>query len=594
MSSESSAGPAAARVPVATADTVEPATIQTRETETVDVLVVGSGAGGLSVAVTAAHRGLDVLVVEKEPVYGGTTARSGGWLWIPCNGPSAREGIQDSIKAARTYLQHEAGNHFDPARVDAFLENGPKMVDFFEAETEVAFVTGTAFSDYHPTVPGGMEGGRSICAAPFDGRKLGDEVKRLRPPLKEITVLGMMIGSGKELLHFFNVTKSLTSAAFVAKRLISHVYDVATKGRSMRLTNGNALAGSLAKSAFDRGVKIWTSAPAVDLVVSPEGVVTGAVIDRDGHPVTVTARRGVVMASGGFPQDLDRRKRLFPHAPTGAEHHSPAPPGNTGDGLRLAESAGAALDESLPNAAAWVPVSKVPWPDGSVGVFPHFIDRAKPGVIAVAPNGRRFVNEGNSYHDFVQALVKACEGEPGEARGWLIIDHRAVRKYGLGFAKPFPLPIAPYLHSGYLKRGGTPADLAREIGVDPVAFEETVARFNGPAAAGEDPDFNKGSTAYNRFQGDPEIKPNPCVHPLNTPPYYAVEVVVGDLGTFAGIRTDANAQAIGPDGEPIPGLYAVGNDNASIMGGNYPGGGITLGPAMTFGYMVGNLLAERG
>lgn len=587
MTPESDQGPAPDTLRAAASTTPVP-------DETVDVLVVGSGAGGLSAAVTAAHRGLSVLVVEKEPVFGGTTARSGGWLWIPCNGPSAREGIQDSLEAARTYLQHEAGNHFDGARVDAFLENGAKMVDFFEAETEVAFVTGTAFSDYHPTAPGGMEGGRSICAAPYDGRRLGDEVKRLRPPLKEITFLGMMIGSGKELLHFFNVTKSAASATFVAKRLASHGIDVATKGRSMRLTNGNALAARLAKSAFDRGVRLWTSAPAVELIVDAAGAVTGAVIDRDGRKVTVAARRGVVLGAGGFPQELDRRRRLFPHAPSGAEHHSPAPPGNTGDGLRLAEKAGASLDESLPNAAAWVPVSKVPWPDGSVGVFPHFIDRAKPGVIAVAPDGRRFVNEGNSYHDFVQALVKACAGTSGEARGWLITDHRAIRKYGLGFAKPFPLPIAPYLNSGYLKRGRTLVELAREIGVDPATFEQTVTRFNTFGPGGEDMDFAKGSTAYNRFQGDPEIKPNPCVHPLNTAPFYAVEVVAGDLGTFAGIRTDANAQALDADGRPIPGLYAVGNDNASIMGGNYPGGGITLGPAMTFGYIIGNHLAETG
>ena len=590
MTSASASGPAPDAVPAAKATSDAAA----KPSETVDVLVIGSGAGGLSAAVTAAHRGLSVLVVEKEPVFGGTTARSGGWLWIPCNGPSAREGIQDSVESARTYLQHEAGNHFDPARVDAFLENGPKMVDFFEKETEVDFITGTAFSDYHPTAPGGMEGGRSICAAPFDGRRLGDEVKRLRPPLKEITVLGMMIGSGKELLHFFNVTKSLTSAGFVAKRLLSHGYDVATEGRSMRLTNGNALAARLAKSAFNRGVRLWTSAPAVELVVDADGAVTGAVIEREGKRQTVAARRGVVLASGGFPQDLDRRKRLFPHAPSGQEHHSPAPAGNTGDGLRLAETAGAALDESLPNAAAWVPVSKVPWPDGSVGVFPHFIDRAKPGVIAVGPDGKRFVNEGNSYHDFVQALVKACGDAPGEARGWLITDHRAIRKYGLGFAKPFPLPLTPYLKSGYLKRGRSPVELARQIGVDPETFEKTVTRFNSFGPGGQDPDFAKGSTAYNRFQGDPEIKPNPCVHPLNTPPFYAVEVVVGDLGTFAGIKTDANAQALGPQGTPIPGLYAVGNDNASIMGGNYPGGGITLGPAMTFGYIVGNHLADSG
>lgn len=578
-----------------------PADLRGLPSRVCDVLVVGSGAGGLSTAVTAAHHGLEVVVAEKEPVFGGTTARSGGWLWIPCNGPSAREGIEDSVEEARRYLQHEAGNHFDAPRVDAFLENGPRMIDFMEAETDVAFITGTAFSDYHPNAPGGKPGGRSICAAPFDGRALGKDVGRLRPPLREITVLGMMIGSGKELLHFFNVTKSVVSAAFVARRLVTHFKDVALHGRSMRLTNGNALAARLAKSALDRGAKIWTDSPVLRLLVGPvdgdrdggTGVV-GAVVERNGVLTVVHARRGVVMAAGGFPQDPERRRKLFAHAPTGAEHHSPAPPGNTGDGLRLASAVGAGLDESLPNAAAWVPVSKVRWPDGGQGVFPHFIDRAKPGVIAVAPNGRRFVNEGNSYHDFVQALVKACEadGITGDGvRGWLIADHRAIRKYGLGFVKPFPLPLNPHLASGYLKRGETPQALAEAIGVPPEALEETFARFNRHAGVGEDPDFDKGSTPYNRFQGDPEIKPNPCVHPLVTGPFYAVEVVVGDLGTFAGIRTDANAQAIRDDGTPVPGLYTVGNDGASIMGGNYPGGGITLGPAMTFGYIAGRHLA---
>jgi succinate dehydrogenase/fumarate reductase flavoprotein subunit len=559
-----------------------------------DVLVVGSGAGGLSAAVVAAHHGLDVLVAEKERVFGGTTARSGGWLWIPCNGPSTREGIEDSLEEARTYLEHEAGNHFDGPRVDAFLENGPRMIDFMERKTEVAFITGTAFSDYHPTAPGGKPGGRSICAAPYDGRGLGRDVKRLRPPLKEITFLGMMIGSGKELLHFFNVTKSVVSAAFVAQRLVAHFKDLALHGRSMRLTNGNALAARLARSALDEGAEIWTTSPVVELMSDETGRVTGALVDHEGTLTRIEATRGVVMAAGGFPQDLARRKKLFGHAPTGAEHNSPAPSGNTGDGLRLAEGAGAGLDESLPNAAAWVPVSKVNWPDGSQGVFPHFIDRAKPGVIAVAPNGKRFVNEGNSYHDFVQALVKTCEAEGltgNDVRGWLITDHRAIRKYGLGFVKPFPLPLNPHIASGYVKRGESPAGLAAAIGVPADALEQTFARFNGPAATGQDPDFDKGSTAYNRFQGDPEIKPNPCVHPLSTGPYYAVEVVVGDLGTFAGIRTNAHAQALSEDGTVVPGLYAVGNDGASIMGGNYPGGGITLGPAMTFGYIAGRHLA---
>jgi len=551
-----------------------------------DVLVIGSGAGGLSAAVTAAKLGLKVLVVEKEDVYGGTTARSGGWLWIPCNGPSAREGIvQDSVEAARTYLQHETGNHFDAARVDAFLAAGPKMVEFFETETEMRFVTGPTFSDYHPDAPGGVPAGRSICAEPYDGRRLGPELKRLRPPLKEITFVGMMIGSGKELLHFFNVTRSVKSAAFVAGKLAAHMRDLALHGRAVRLTNGNALAGRLAKSAFDAGVELWTSSPATALTVE-DGRVVGATISRDGRPVTVSAAKGVVLAAGGFPQDLDRRRELFPHQ----AHYSPAPSGNTGDGLRLGEAAGATVETGYPHAAAWVPVSQVPWPDGTMGTFPHFIDRAKPGVIAVTARGVRFVNEGNSYHDFVQAMRKACEGLDENA-AWLLCDHPTIRRYGLGFVKPFPLPLTPHINSGYLKRGRTLAELAAACGIDAAAFERTVEAFNGPAKRGEDPAFAKGSTAYNRSLGDPTVAPNPCVAPVARGPFYAVKLVVGDLGTFAGVKTDADARVLDRDGRPIPGLYAAGNDNASIMGGNYPGGGITLGPAMTFGWVAARRMA---
>ncbi|QDC03204.1 FAD-dependent oxidoreductase [Mesorhizobium sp. 8] len=558
-------------------------------THVCDVLVIGSGAGGLATAVTARYHGLDVLVVEKADVFGGTTARSGGWSWIPCNPLAMREGVSDSLDKARTYLQHETGNHFDAARIDAFLENGPRMVDFFEQNTTLKFVLGPAFSDYHPDAPGGMPGGRPIVAEPFDGRQLGKEIARLRPPLQEITFLGMMIGSGKELLHFFNVTRSVKSAAYVGVLFTKYLRDLALHGRAMRLTNGNALIGRLAKSAFDLGVPIWTSAPARELVESDGGVV-GAVVVRDGEPVRVEARRGVVLASGGFPQDVARRKALFGHAPTGKEHWSPAPETNTGDGLRLGESAGGSLIEGYPNPAAWVPVSLVPRRDGSKGPFPHFIDRGKPGVIAVTRKGTRFTNEANSYHDFVQAMLRATAGE-AERCAFLIVDHPTLRRYGLGFVKPFPVPIGPNLRSGYLLRGRTLGELAQKAGIDIASFETTVREYNSHAAAGNDPQFNRGGNAYNRYLGDPDHKPNPCVGPITTGPFYAIKVVPGDLGTFAGLRTNADNQVIDAGGRPIPGLFAAGNDAASIMGGNYPGGGITLGPALTFGYVVGRRLA---
>ncbi|MAW88429.1 MAG: 3-oxosteroid 1-dehydrogenase [Phyllobacteriaceae bacterium] len=556
------------------------------KTKTCDVLVVGSGAGGLSAAVSAAHRNLDVLVVEKEHVFGGTTARSGGWMWIPCNGPARREGVEDSIEKARTYLRHEAGDHFDAARVDAFLETGPKAVEFFEQNTSLQFDLGPTFSDYHPDAPGGMPGGRSIVARPFDGRELKSEIRRLRPPLSEITFLGMMIGSGKELLHFFNVTKSPVSAFYVAKLFLKFLRDMAFHGRPMRLMNGNALVARLAKSCFDRNVPIWTDAPVRELVEDGTGRVTGAIVDTREGPVEVTARKGVVLAAGGFPQDPVRRKALFPHAPSGYEHVSPAPPGNTGDGLRLGEAVGATVDDTLPHSAAWVPVSRPPRGDGTLGVFPHFVDRSKPGVIAVTRSGRRFVNEANSYHDFCQAMVKRCREEDGEICAFFIADHKTLRKYGLGYVKPAPVPFGQHIRSGYLFQGKTLRELAAQIGVDGDELERTVARYNEPARRGEDPEFHKGSTAYNLSLGDPEHKPNPCLAPVEKGPFYAVKLFIGDLGTFSGLRCDENARVLGGDGKPIQGLYAAGNDAASIMGGNYPGGGITLGPAITFGYIA--------
>jgi succinate dehydrogenase/fumarate reductase flavoprotein subunit len=555
-----------------------------------DVLVAGSGASGMAAAITARSRGLDVLIAEKEPRYGGTTARSGGWLWIPGTSLAQGYGIEETPEQARTYLRHEAGNNFDAARVDAFLSAGPEAVDFFTTRTSLRFDMPLVFPDYHAEAPGGAQGGRSMVTRPFDGRELGDHIRTLGMPLPELTVFGMMLGSGKEIIHFMRATKSLTSAVYVAKRLSRHLMDVLRHGRGMTLTNGNALAGRLAKSALDLNVPLWLSSPVRELTLD-NGAVTGAIVVREGRTIRVRARRGVVLACGGFPHDVERRKQMFPHAPTGQEHHSPGPTGNTGDGLRLAEAAGGHVESRLPNAAAWVPVSLTTRKDGSRGVMPHFIDRAKPGVIAVMRDGRRFANEGNSYHDFVQAMVKAAK--PGEEiAAFLVCDHRTLRKYGLGCVPPYPMPLGHHLRTGYLMRGNTLDALAATAGIDAKALAETIAQFNATAAQGHDPAFGKGSKAYNRYQGDALHGPNPCVAPVRSRPYYAIKMVVGDLGTYAGIVTDEHARALDAEGRVIPGLYAAGNDMASIMGGNYPGAGITLGPALTFGYIAGRHLAD--
>jgi succinate dehydrogenase/fumarate reductase flavoprotein subunit len=557
-----------------------------------DVLVIGSGASGMATAVTAASQGLKVLVVEKGALYGGTTARSGGWLWVPGTHLATEQGIHETPGAAKAYLKDQGGTHYDEARVDAFLANGPKAIEFFTSKTCLQFDMPPVFPDYHAEAPGGTAGGRSMVTRPFDARQLGDKVKTLAPPVPELTVFGMMLGSGKELWHFLRAFKSVESFLYVAKRFGLHFLDVLRHGRGMTLTNGNALAGRLAKAGMDLGIPVWLNSPAKKLIMQGDSIV-GAVIEHEGQSVEVRVRRGVVLAAGGFPHDIERRKQLFPHAPTGREHFTPSPTLNTGDGVRLGESAKGWLDPTIPNAAAWCPTSLVPRSDGSTGVMPHFIDRAKPGVIAVAADGHRFSNEAFSYHDFVQDLVKACKQRNlSEVMCWLICDHHHLREYGLGAVAKFPLPIGRHLRSGYLKRADTLAQLAQTIGVPEQALAQEVGTFNRDVPSGVDSQFAKGSTAYNRYQGDSLVQPNPCMAPIAQGPFYAIRVVVGEIGTFAGLLTDAACRVLTQDRQVVPGLYAVGNDAASVMGGNYPGAGITLGPAITFGYVAGMQLAS--
>jgi succinate dehydrogenase/fumarate reductase flavoprotein subunit len=553
------------------------------------VLVIGSGAGGLSTAITARKHGLDVVVIEKEAYFGGTTAFSGGVLWIPGNRHARANGVNDTREAAKTYMRNETGAFFDEAAVDAFLDTGPQMLDFFERETEVKFVP-TLYPDYHPNVQGGVDIGRSIVAAPYDARNLGDDIARLRPPLKTITFIGMMFNSSNaDLKHFFNATRSLKSALYVAKRLGSHLKDLALYRRGVQITSGNALAARLAKTALSMGIPIHTNTAAKELILS-DGRVTGALVKGVDGEMRIVARRGVVLACGGFSHDVARIAKAYPHVMRGGEHCSPVPKGNTGDGARMAESVGAQVPIRYPQPAAWMPVSRVPMSDGTFGVFPHLVDRYKPGIIGVTRKGKRFTNEANSYHDVGAAMIEACRDEK-ETAMWLICDHATIRKYGLGYAKPAPVPVGPLLRNGYLVKGRTLAELAQGAGIDAAALEATVRIYNEGARRGEDREFGRGSTSFNRYLADPEHRPNPCVAPIGDGPYYALKVVMGDLGTFDGITTAVTGEVLDARGVAIGGLYAVGNDRASVMGGNYPGAGITLGPIMTFGYITGRRLA---
>lgn len=554
-----------------------------------DVLVIGSGAAGLAAAVTAAWHGEKVIVVEKDPVFGGATAWSGGWMWVPCNPLAQRAGIIEERAQPRSYLEHELGERFDAPMIDAFLEAAPNMVSFFERRTQLKFADGNGIADIHGNTPGAGTGGRSVIAAPYDGRQVGKKLlKRLRKTLRETSFMGMPIMAGKDLGAFLTLTRSWRSLMHVSKRFSRHLLDLAIHGRALQLVNGVALVARLAKSAEDLGVLLWESAAARQLI-QDQGRVSGAVIETTRGPIRIHARKAVVLAAGGFANDVERRKALFPRTPTGHEHLALPPLGANGDGLRLGESVGGQVADDLHSPVAWAPVSRVPHTDGSIGHFPHIIDRAKPGIIGVLADGKRFVNEADGYYDYVSAMVAQAPGDKVES--WLICSHAFQRRYGLGISRPFPLPVQPLINSGYLKTGDSLEALARACGIDAQGLVATVAEYNLHARNGEDPQFGRGSTPYNRKQGDALHGPNPCVAPIEQGPFYAVKVEPGCFGTFAGLRTNAHAQVLDEQRQAIAGLYAVGTDMASIMGGHYPAGGINLGPAATFGYIAGRHIA---
>lgn len=557
--------------------------------QAVDVIVAGGGAGGLAAAATASAEGLSVALLEKAAVFGGTSAWSGGGIWIPCNHLTARAGQPDSREAALTYLRHCAGAYYDASRAEAFVDTAPQMIRYFEERGIARFQVAAGRPDYRPGAPGASLGGRTLHPLPFDGRRLGADIGRLRPPLPEMTVFGLMLKPGPDLRHFLTVFRSLRSFAFVARRLASHARDRLVHGRAMDLANGNALVATLAGAALAHGARIFTSTGVTALLRQGDRV-TGVRFTHPRGEGSLLARRGVILATGGFSHAPRLHEALFDHLPPGTRHHSPAPADNTGDGVRLAMDLGVPLDRRLADPAGWAPVSLVPRKSGAPAVFAHLIDRQKPGFIAVTRHGLRFVNEANSYHDVGRGLIAACRGH-GAPEAWLIADHPTLRRYGMGAVKPAPFPLGVHLASGYLMRGNTPRELALACNIDADGFERTLARFNAHAQRGEDPDYGKGSNAYNRYNGDASHQPNPCVAPIETPPYYAMRLGVGELATFAGLRTDAQGRVLDAAGEPVPGLYAAGNDAATIAGGDYPGGGATLGPGMTAGYAAARHLA---
>ena len=353
---------------------------------------------------------------------------------------------------------------------------------------------------------------------------------------------GMMVGR-EDLPHLFNIRRSARSALYCARIFARYLVDRTRHARGTRLTNGNALIASLAASAFEKGIPLWLSSPLKQLITDG-GAVVGAVVQKGGEEIEVRARKAVILACGGFPWNEELKAQHYAHVRAGKMHVSGAPRSNTGDGIRLAREVGGRFDVSAANGAAWAPVSLLPQAEGPPVPFPHFIDRGKPGVIVVDRRGRRFANEALSYHDFVPEMIEACQSDR-EIEVFVIADHATFRKYGLGAAPAAPAPFRSFLRSGYLMRGGTLKELATIAGINSAGLTETVANFNRFAEQGSDPQFGKGGDSYQRFNGDRNHRPNPCIGPIRKGPFYAVKLVPGDLGTFMGLKTDGFGRVLG-------------------------------------------------
>lgn len=553
------------------------------ETLTTDVLVVGSGGAGLTAATVAATRGLNVILVEKTAVFGGTTAWSGGGIWVPCNSLAKAAGLHDGVEQARAYIKGVIGPTVREDLVDAFLGCSPDMVDFLQGNTSVKFSLQEGFADWYQDVPGATTSGRLLAPVEFDGRELGPYLQYLREALHEFNApAGMMIGFD-DMPHIANVKKSWKSFRHVAGLLVRFLWDKARYKRGTRLTMGNALIARLLQSSIKAGVKLWSSAPMLHLETDGDRVV-GAVIEKDGRPLRVLAARGVILASGGFSANPEYRQRFIPFP---EQHVSMVCAGNTGVAISNALELGAVFDGENISNAGWLVVSVLQQADGSQRKFPHlFLDRGKPGCIAVNINGERFGNE--STTNLVQPMH-----DSGSVPAYLLCDHRFIKKYGLGLVRPGGIGLKKMLGAKYVVKGDSLADLAEKTGIDAINLQATVERFNQYAEKGVDDDYGRGGDKEDFSMGDMNHKPNPCLGPIANPPYYAVKIFPGDSTTTVGLKVDAQAHVLNQQGEPIPGLQAVGLDMNSLWRGKAPshGGNNTL--SLTFGYIAANALVDQ-
>jgi succinate dehydrogenase/fumarate reductase flavoprotein subunit len=547
-----------------------------------DIVVIGSGAAGMSAALFAAIGGVKVLLVERTGLLGGTSALSAATTWVPNTHHAAAVGAEDSLEKSGQFLDQVVGNHSDAALRRAFLENAPPAIAALEAHSDVVFRPYALHPDYVQEAEGATLRGRALEPLPFDGRKLGTAFALLRPPIPEFTILGGMMVDRTDIRHLLNVTRSWASFRHAIGLVGRYVRDRLTHPRGTRLVLGNALIGRMLASLVKRDIDIVLGTLTVELL-HDKGQIDGLVLACADARRRIAVKRGLILASGGFNQHKTRRAELL-HRPTPV--HSPGAAGNTGEMQDLALALGARFGSGNLDHAFWAPVSIRQRPDGSTAVFPHFVlDRGKPGMVSVDKLGRRFVNEATSYHLFARAMFEANETTP-TIPAYLITDSEGLRKYGIGMVRPGGHGLKSFLDDGYLTCAPTIAELAVMLEIDPAGLTRTIADMNRYAETGVDPEFGRGTTAYHNVNGDAASKPNPNLGPIRTPPYYAVRLYPGDIGAATGLVTDVDAQVLGPDNRPLGKLYACGNDMNSIMGGTYPGPGITIGPAITFAYLA--------
>ncbi len=534
----------------------------------VDFAVVGSGGGGMTAALAASDAGLDTLIVEKGANFGGTTGISGGGIWVPNNPTLRRAGHDDSRESIRSYLNAITEGNIPQARIDAFVDHGPAAMQLLEKSKWLRFFWVKGYADYHPELEGGRPLGRSIEAKAVDTRKLGEDEQYLRPN-GMAGPLGLWV-SAKDYHDLAMVKRTWRGrwmSLVAAWRVVSNV----VRRRHMA-TTGRALVARLRMALKDAGVPLWLKTPMIELVVE-DGAVTGLVVEREGKPLRIRARRGVLLASGGFDHNEAMRERYLPEG--GKEDISGGARENTGDGIMAGERVGAATD--LMDDAWWMPSVKHP----SGAVIPLVSERSiPPSVIVSGRTGERFTNESAPYVNFVHDQL-----DGGHVPVWFVMDSKARSRYP--FARVLPGADFPqaFYDAGTVHRADTLAELAGRIGVDAGALANTVERFNGFARVGADGDYGRGDSAYDRYYGDPTL-PNPAMDTLEKAPYYAVRVEAGDLGTKGGLVSDEHARVLRPDNSVIEGLYATGNTAASVMGNEYPGAGGTIGPAIVFGYIA--------